>query len=194
MKRILLSCVIAGLVVAIPVFAGDTAQKPAMMGHEGHMMMAPEGTTCPVDGKKVANMDRHAGYGGIDFYFDSDACLAAFEKDPGEYAVAVCPVMGHAIKMKDAAAKTVYDGKTYYFCSVSMKDDFEKNPEKYATFACPVSGEVMTYAEAGATLQYEGETVRFCCNKCVKAFKADPEKYMMQSNAGAKAEGQAHTH
>lgn len=153
----------------------------AMKGHGHHSH--DDAMTCPVDGAKVENMNLHGSYEGRDYYFHAEACLAAFEKDPLEYATAVCPVMGHPIKIKDAAAKSEFDGKTWYFCSADMKKQFDEAPEKYATFTCPVAGEMLTYAEAGAMSEYMGETVRFCCGKCKAAFEKEPAKYIKQAKA-----------
>ena len=195
MKRILFSSMIIALLAAAPALANcgscgtdHTRAAAEKEGHAHHDLAM----TCPVDGAKVETRNIHASYEGRDYYFHAEECRAAFDKDPAEYATAVCPVMGHPIKIKDAAAKSEFDGKTWYFCSAGMKKQFDENPEKYATFTCPVSGEVMTYAESDATFEHEGETVRFCCANCIGAFKENPGKYTNQAKTETKHEGHVH--
>ncbi|MFH1277131.1 MAG: YHS domain-containing protein [Candidatus Eisenbacteria bacterium] len=193
MKRIMLASMAVAFLIAGPAFAncGSCGAGNAAAEEKGHVHHE-EAMACPVDGAKVENMNFHASYEGSEYYFHADACRAAFEKNPAEFATAVCPVMGHPIKIKDAAAKSEFDGKTWYFCSVDMKKQFDANPEKYATFTCPVSGEILTYAETGATTEYKGETVRFCCGGCVAPFKENPEKFMTEAEAEPKHEEHVH--
>lgn len=193
MRKNLLVSTAALLLIAGPVLAncGSCGAGQAAKAEGGHTHHA-EAVTCPVDGAKVENMKLHSSFEGREYYFHAAACQAAFDKAPMEYATAVCPVMNHPIKIKDAAAKSEFDGKTWYFCSVDMKKQFDENPEKFATFTCPVSGETMTYAETGATTEYGGKTIRFCCGNCVATFKGDPAKYVKQASAMTKHEGHEH--
>ncbi len=127
-----------------------------------------------------------AEHEGKTYYFCSEECKAAFEKDPEKFieqhkehahqkahkckANCTCPkctatstcVCGMKMKKSEAKFSAEYKGKTYYFCCEKCKEKFEKDPEKCI--------EQMQH-------KCEGETTSDVKSEVTK----DPEKYIKES-------------
>jgi Cu+-exporting ATPase len=68
---------------------------------------------------------------GYPLYFTTAENKAAFEKNPGAYIYAECPVGGKVFLRKDAGATVEHGGKTYYFCCKDCLAKFNADPKKY---------------------------------------------------------------
>jgi|GEM_PF-5404320 len=105
----------------------------------------------PVVGEKTA----HSDLNGMRYYFCSDHCVKAFEKNPsealsamvlpagiigvsGDKMMAKCSVSGDKVAITEKTNKTTYKGYEYYFCCNKCPTAFQKNPGKYAVKAMAI--------------------------------------------------------
>ncbi len=84
-----------------------------------------------------------ATYNGRVYYFFSDECKAAFEKDPAAYAgpetpapgsKTIDPVCGMEVdagEARKAGLMAAHEGHTYSFCSKLCRDQFTRDPRKF---------------------------------------------------------------
>jgi len=83
----------------------------------------------------------------------SEENKATFEKNPGAYVYAECPVTGEVFLRKDAGATTEYKGTTYYFCCKNCLKKFNKEPKKYMLRTTRVEGGADAKATSGGTAE-----------------------------------------